>query len=287
MEFVPLTIAALEFRLGEEPGTDREWFTARMRDYLAYDPDGCFALIDHGETVGMVTAVCYQTVGWLGWLYVAQGRRGQGLGEQLMRQGTGYCIRRGMRTIVLEAVVEAVSLYLRVGFRGQFRTQHYRVEKSLLRTSEAAGVQVREIVPEDLARIGKVDQRLFHQDRSRMLGILAANPLFRGWLAERDREVYGYLLLTEASGNCQVGPMVVTVASADGAAIASQLCRAAMDGSGKPLVIRCPLVTEDRANVLAALGAQPMDYHTVRMYAGEVYVPEDTKVLSLGCPGKG
>ncbi|HOD66089.1 MAG TPA: GNAT family N-acetyltransferase [candidate division Zixibacteria bacterium] len=287
MEIAPLTIAGLEFRLREEPGIEREWFTARLRDYLAYEPGGCFALAEGGETVGMVTALCYQTTAWLGWLYVAAARRGAGLGERLMRQGMGYCIARGMRSIVLEAVVEAAPLYRRIGFQRQFRTQHYRLEKTRRGAAPSPSVAVRRFAADDLVRIADLDRRMFGQDRRRVLDLVRRNPLHRGWLAEKEGKVAGYLWATKAAANRQAGPWVIDPGTGDAAETAAALCDAAFAESDRPLILRCPLVTESRARLWDDLGAQAIDYHTERMYAGEEYAPEGEGVLCLGCPGKG
>ncbi len=287
MAIVPLTVDMLEFRLREEPGIDPQWFVPHIRDYLAYDADSCFALQDGGETIGMVTAVPYQTIGWLGWLYVAEKDRGRGLGEELMRRATGHLISRSMKSIVLEAVVEAVSLYKRVGFSEQFFTQHYKIHHDRFAPLDFAGVEVEPFRLKDLERLASFDQRFFHQNRRHVLGISAVNQHFEGWVARIGGEIAGYLFATEASHDRQVGPLVVDPAAADSAVLASALVSATFAAGEKPLHLRCPLIHPDRSQPLLTIGAGEVDYHTVRMFLGDLYPLESPGVLCLGCPGRG
>ncbi len=285
--FVPLSPDMLDFRLVEDDEVEPDWFLTRMRDYIALEPDGCFALVESGRPLGMVTTVCYQKTGWIGWLYVVEAERGKGLGEQLMRQALGYCITRGMRSIVLEAVVEAVSLYRRCGFKSQFQTQHFIVEPGNFQPAAHDSVAVHEFTPEDLPRLKSLDQALFSQDRFRHLEVLTANPNFAGWVAESDSQSVGYLFSTATSKGRQVGPLVVDPDAAEPKAVLSALLSAALDTDSRPMIIRTPLVTGERSMPLIDLGAIARDYYTERMFAGEPYPVEGEGVFSLGCPGKG
>jgi GNAT superfamily N-acetyltransferase len=287
MTFVPLSIDSLNFRLDEDPEIDRDWFTVRMRDYIALEPDGCFALVDDGRPIGMVTSVCYEKIGWIGWLYVAENYRYRGLGAALMRQAVGYCIARGMRTILLEAVLEAVPLYTRLGFRDQFRTQHFHLRHDALRPQPHSNLEVRAILPENLPAIADFDRRNYYDNRSRALELLLVNPTFSGYFAIRSGRTVGYLGLTETRENFSAGPFVVDPHISDSQSIAGALLEATFTASDKPLVLRCPMVTPNRADSLVSAGAEPFDYRTRRMYMGEEYSPDSRAILSLGCPGKG
>lgn len=290
MSILPLTTDLLKFRFEDDPETDPDWFTCRMRNYLRYEPDGCFALADDAGPIGMITAICYQRVGWLGWLFVVPGRRGQGFGAQLMRHGMGYCIARGMRSVVLEAVLPAAPLYRRLGFKDHFRTQHYSLGPDDFLAANPApdpSVRVRPYAPQYLGTVSLLDERQFRQNRLAMIEILSSNPGFSGWVAERGGRVVGFLFMTETAANRSVGPFIVDPRAGSVVGIAARLLEAAFTRRPKPLLIRCPLLTPDRAEPLHALGARPYDYQTIRMFAGDPYPPEGDGVLSLGCPGKG
>jgi len=277
----------LDFRLREEPGIDPHWFVHHIRDYLAYDADSCFALQDGGETIGMITSMTYQTVGWLGWLYVAERNRKQGLGEELMRRAVGHLISRNMKSIVLEAVVEAVPLYKRVGFSEQFFTQHYKITPDRFAPVDFSEVVVEPFQLTQLEKLAVWDEQYFHQNRRHVLGIMSVNQHFEGWVARVDGKTAGYLFASEATDDRQVGPLVVDPNAGDAAMLVSALVNAAFEASRKPLHVRCPLIHPERSRPLDDIGAVEIEYHTVRMFLGDLYLLESPGVLCLGCPGRG
>ena len=287
MELRLLTSEMFSFRLAEENLFDPDWFIPHLDDIIRYHPDGCFALLHNHHPVGMITSTPYRNVGWLGWLYVSKDHRLCGLGERLMQAGIDHLNGLGIGTIIIEAVVEAVSLYRRIGFREQFHTGHYQLDPDKFTSHPHEQIAVHRMTDERLRELAAFDRRFFHEDRLRFFEIVAENKNFEGYLAETDGRICGFLFLTQTSRNRQVSPMVVDPQENRGTAIASALFRAAFDVSDKPLYFRCPMVDMERSRILVQLGATAVDYHTVRMVLGSEYPLERVGVLSLGCPGKG
>jgi predicted N-acetyltransferase YhbS len=287
MKFLPLTIERLQFRLAEDPEAVTGWFEARMQDYLTYDPKGSFAVEENGRMIGMVTTACYRQTGWIGWLYVTPSEWGHGLGAAIMKRAIDHIQSRGMKTVLLEAVVEAVSLYKRLGFVPQFNTQHYQLSAPAKDSAGEGGVTTVPIEKYPMTKLFAFDRRFFHDDRSRLLNVVMKNPLFKGFVAERDNRTVGYIAGTESKVSRQVGPFIVERDVDGDGAVRRALIREMLYQAAKPLYFRCPLVDPDRAAPLLAEGAQKVDYHTVRMYLGDPYSVEQPGVLSLGCPGKG
>jgi len=283
----PLALEHLGYRTAEERDLDGGWFVAHMADYLAFYPEGCFTLFSENKPVGMVTAVPYQTIGWLGWLYVLESRRGSGLGAALMKAGIEHLLSTGMKTIVLEAVVEAVPLYKRLGFGEQFQTQHYLLSPAAQTFGAAEDVSVLPVDAKSLDMIAPFDLRFFGQDRRRMFEIAIVNSRFEGFAAVRDDRLAGFLFMTEGKVNRQVSPMIVEPSLDSDRTVTRSLLAAAFESSDKPLHFRCPLVYRERSRKLLECGAAKIDYHTVRMFLGDEYALEREGVLSLGCPGKG
>ncbi len=289
MDIQPLTIEHLEFRLAEEPGCQRNWFVPHMRDLIRYQPDGCFALCDGDDVIGMVTTTPYQAVGWIGWLYVAERCRERGLGVRLMQTAISYLQNAGMRTILLEGVVEAEPLYRRLGFRRQFITQHYRLDAAVVSRSADDDGDLR-VGPFDKAGLDDIvalDRAFFHQDRRRMFEIVIENENFGGCVLSINDGLRGYLWWTRSEHNRQAGPCIIDSRDPRPNCLLSTLLETAFDMDDRPLYLRCPMVDSDRAALLVQCGAERVDYHTVRMYLGEPYQAESPGVLSLGCPGKG
>jgi len=286
MELRQFTSEMFDFRLAEENLFEPDWFIPHLGDIISYHPDGCFALHDP-HPIGMITSTPYRNVGWLGWLYVSKDHRLCGLGEKLMQAGIDHLKGLGIGTIIIEAVVEAVTLYERIGFREQFHTEHYQLDYDRFTSDIYEQITVHRMSKDRLHELVVFDRQFFHEDRLKLFEIVAENRNFEGYMAETDGRIGGFLFLTGTSRNRQVSPMVVDPQENRGTAIASALFRAAFDVSDKPLYFRCPLVDMERSRILVQLGATEVDYHTVRMVLGSDYPLERMGVLSLGCPGKG
>jgi len=285
MRFCPLSTTMLRFRLDEEPEIEERWFTQRIADLIAYDPEGCLALMDGEEPVGMITTTCYQTVGWIGWLYVAEKVRNRGLGERLMQKAVGHIQARGMNTVALEAVVEAVSLYERLGFVQQFSTHHYLLKNISVEPDRQ--IDICEFGECSLDEVSSFDSRFFEQDRSRIFGLMQDNANFHGWVARYGGAIVGLLFGSEAEEDIQAGPLLVDKSFAGHVTVAAALCERMLGELAKPLRLRCPIVRSGRESIIEQLGAEFSNYRTIRMYLGGEYELERDGTLSLGCPGKG
>lgn len=287
MDIRQLKTDMLEFRLGREPDIDPDWFVAHIDDISRFNPEGCFALCNGEQVVGMITSTVYQSIGWLGWLFVLEEYRNRGLGEKLMRRGIEHIQSRGIKTILLEADTKAISLYRRLGFVEQFSTQHYLLNRKDFVCGKRTAVAVNPVEAADLETVAAFDRQFFHQDRQRLFEIVIRNPGFRGFVARVEGRIAGYMFVTETTENQQVSPLVVDPSPELSEQIAGALFREALKACPRPLYFRCPQIADGYSDVLTNLGAARVNYHTVRMYLGEDYNKERKGMLSLGCPGKG
>lgn len=287
MEIKRLTPEMLRFRLGNDPDIDPDWFVAHLEDIIRYEPDGCFAVCDGDKVVGMLASTTYQKIGWLSWLFVLEQYRMKGLGEQLMRRGIEYLWSRGMKTILLEADPKPVSMYKRLGFQGQFHTQHYTLGRAQLKAGHRTLAAITVSTIDDMPQLATFDEEYFGQNRLGIFQEVFGNPNFRGLVARVKDEVAGYLFLTQSTQYQQVCPLVVDPSREMAEEVAGGLIREAFKVNPKPLYFRCPLVADDYADVLRELGAVEGKYNTLRMYLGDDYPPERKGIFSLGCPGKG
>lgn len=277
----------LAFRLGVDPEIDPDWFVPHLDDIIRFNPEGCFALCDGDDVVGMITSSVYQNLAFLGWLFVLEEYRYRGLGASLMDKAIEHVRSRSVPTILLEADIKAISLYRRLGFEEQFHTEHYRLSPDDISDFKRISVDVTTVTAGDLEQLSAFDRAFFNEDRSRLLEIVLRNVNFRGYVARSGREIIGYLFTTEAPENQQVSPMIVNLSHPRAADTIQALIKTAFEACPKPLYFRCPLLTDRYADTLTGLGAEPVGYHTVRMFLGAPYQTEQKGVLSLGCPGKG
>lgn len=87
---------------------------------ISFEPDGCFIARMGGQNVGMISSTTYDDYAFLGSLIVRNEHRRRGIGETLMRHAIDHMLDRGVKTIELDGVFAAVSLYRRLGFRDKY-----------------------------------------------------------------------------------------------------------------------------------------------------------------------
>ena len=287
MEFQPLTIKHLESRLKKGLEVDPSWFVPHIQDYIKYNPKGCFALVNRNKTLGMVTTTLYDNIGWIGWLYVDDSFRHQGLGERLMRKAIEYINKNKIYSVVIEAVRETATLYQRIGFETQFETHHFKLYPDKIKFNQNNNFQILPISNIPLEKLVDFDLKYFHQNRFDLFKIIKNNPNFSGYVALENEKIIGYIFVTEDSKSLQVSPLIVDLNHPERNQIINFLLSRAFNGQNKPLYFRCPSLQKQYFNFLTSIGAEPTGYFTYRMFLGKEYKIESEGILSLGCPGKG
>jgi len=103
--------------------TDAERWGYLRRDFedlITFEPEGCFVARDGDRRVGVVTSTSYGTYAFVGTLIVDESRRNMGIGRSLLEHAIGFLRDKGVRTIELDGVFQATSLYRRLGFRDKY-----------------------------------------------------------------------------------------------------------------------------------------------------------------------
>jgi len=184
--------------------TSAEGWTSTRGDFeelLEYDPLGCFIGEIEAEPIGMVCAVSYQKFGFVGNLIVDKSCRGQQCGRTLMEHAMHYLQTHGARSILLDGVPEAVTLYERLGFRKICRSM--RLEGAI---SGNASRDVRLMREDDLTLVAELDANLFGGRRDRFLTMrFAAHPEYCKVL-EVKGEIHGYIMGSFSGNSVRIGP---------------------------------------------------------------------------------
>jgi ribosomal protein S18 acetylase RimI-like enzyme len=94
---------------------------------ISLEPKGCFVAWQENTPVGIVTTSSYDNYGFIGTLIVDRPYRDAKIGEALMINSIDYLGKKGVTTIELDGVFEAVSLYRRLGFKDKYFS--YRLNK--------------------------------------------------------------------------------------------------------------------------------------------------------------
>ncbi len=174
---------------------------AEFDGFWRHDPGGCLIAEADGEPVGIAIATSYGAAGFVGEVIVSEAWRGRGVGQRLMDRATAYLRERGARSIYLDGVVKAVSLYERVGFRKVCLSRRFYgpLEGRL-------SPQVRPMIAADMDTINAVDRQTFGADRrfflERRLGLYP--DLCK--VLEQGGAITGYILGRRGSDVIGAGP---------------------------------------------------------------------------------
>lgn len=204
MNIRQMVMSDLDFALNQ---TTLEGWTSTKNDFeelLKFDPEGSFIGEIDGETIGMVCTVNYGEFGFIGNLIVQNQYRGQNLGRILMEIAMKHLLNTGTKSLLLDGVPKAVSLYERLGFR--------KIVKSLRLESVLTGQSseyVRPMIPEDLDRISVSDTSHFGGRRDKFLKMRYSSFPEYCKVLEFEDEIQGFIMGSKRESSIRIGPWVM------------------------------------------------------------------------------
>jgi len=245
---------------------------------LTLEPQGCFVAEEDGQPVGLVTSIAYGKLGWIGNLIVRSPNRKRGHGRALLDTAVGYLLDRGVRTVGLDAALQAVPFYERAGFRPAFELLH------LKRGALPAPAPVPDcLVPfeaKDLHAVAMFDWACFGGRRQRVLrALLPRSPV--AFLAQDQAGVGGYLMARPGNQGWLIGPWAC-VRSAE------PLLTAALATIGQePVRLGVPKMNEQALRAQRRHGFT-VYYREVRMYHGDQEgLGHPERIYAIVSPEKG
>jgi ribosomal protein S18 acetylase RimI-like enzyme len=175
-----------------------------LEGFFLNDPEGCLLAEANGQPVGICFATCYGASGFIGELIVIPDVRGKGVGAALLNHGVQGLIKRGVETVYLDGVLNAVPLYERNGFRKISRS--WRFSGSL---KGKMSTHVRRMTVGDLNEVLTLDKRSIWADRSFFLQRrLELFPELSYVLVNRSR-ISGFIFGRAGQNWVAAGPWVV------------------------------------------------------------------------------
>ena len=111
-----MSVTDLDFALNL---TMLEGWNSTKQDFeeiLQFNPEGSFIGEVDREPIGTVCTVSYGEFGFIGYLIVQNMYRGQNFGKTLLEIAMKHLLKRGTKSILLDGVPQAVSLYEQLGF---------------------------------------------------------------------------------------------------------------------------------------------------------------------------
>ena len=207
--------------------TDLEAWAYTREDFrrlLALSPDGCFVAERDGRMVGVLTTTTYEGLAFLGAVIVAPELRGKGVGKEMMEAALAHLRATGVRTVRLNAYLNAIPFYERLGFRREYEVIRWH-------SPAVPGGQVRGVRPirtADLADLAHMDAKYFGASRRILLARLAEEFPATFLVAEHGGRLRGFIVGNPTGDSCEIGPWVVEPGSSG---IAEDLYRALINSA--------------------------------------------------------
>ena len=240
---------------------------ADLARLVALSPDGCLAAEDEGRLVGLLTTTTYQSLAFLGAVIVSPELRGQGVGRLLMQTALLRLAASHVETVRLNAYLDVVRFYERLGFHGEYEVIRWRTTASP-GAAESAGV-ARAADLEDLAAF---DAKYFGADRSALLDRLIQENPATFVVAREGSAIQGYLVGSPFDGACEIGPWVVAPGRPD---VARNLFRTLVNVVGpREYSFSGPERNPDLVRFVRTGGFSEV-FHTLRMWWGKNLYPGD------------
>jgi len=194
---------------------------------LLMDPEGSFICEDK-QLLGVITSVTYGYTGVIGHLVVSEQARGKKIGQALIKEAVGYCEGAGTESILLYATADGLPVYRKFGFTDR---RQALCTRAVLSEGDHGSPDNRcaLMTPEDLGDVRAMDERLFGDDRHKLLKLLFAQHPQHSWKLEREGKLLGFVMGRTTPVGYDVGPWECTSGPRD----AECLLRAAFRSFGQ------------------------------------------------------
>jgi N-acetylglutamate synthase-like GNAT family acetyltransferase len=167
-------------------------FQSELQRYLKLQPDGWLIAECDGSPVGMVGAVDYGGVAYVGLMGVHPAAQKQGIGWALLEKLLAWLDRRNCPLALLDATQAGVPLYAKFGF--------VEDEKSLVFEQDSVGkrvnclTQVRVLRSHDLNALSAFDTPIFGADRQEVFAAFLQEIPDRAFIVRDETDqISGYL----------------------------------------------------------------------------------------------
>jgi len=264
-----------------EQWNDRKEGIKRMLDY---EQEGCFIAETNGERVGHVFSVSYGKLGWIGLLIVRAEYRRDGVGTMLMKKAIAYLLSRGVETAKLEAVLEIVDLYRKMGFVDEYDSLRFvgKSRKDLSKQNE----RIQPMENEMIADIARFDSRYFGADRSKVVSRLFREYPEYCFVSRSGSTIDGYVMCRKADAGYKLGPLVCDPMDPNIAKKLLVICMSTME-QDEGVYIGVPAPNKAAIKILIELGFEQYS-KSVRMRRGKETANDDARgVFAIGGPMKG
>lgn len=267
---------------------------------IMLNPNNTYIAVINNETaemIGITLAASFGPIGVIGHVIVRPNYRGMGIGEELMNEAMRILEFQGCKTIKLDAVEKAKTLYERVGFIFELNSLRFKINienSSILEDLITKTKKYDQRFPvinckeDDLVKIIDADKEFFGGNREKLLFTLFEDfPEFSFITRDKDDSLAGYLF-----GTFQNGVLKLRAGIADSFETTMDLIRAALKTAKTKeeiQTIALGILENSKWGIkaLKELGFEQTSC-SLRMYCG-VKTPATTNpvIFAIGDPAKG
>ncbi len=168
------------FRIAET--TDWGETSNDIQRYLRNPHHKYILLVNPEGVVNAITlTVAYDEIGFIGHVIVEPEMQGMGIGQEIMIEATNYLLHCGCKTIKLDAVQKAQTLYERIGYLFELNSLRFYLDVSTeeriaqfkeKRRKFTKKFPLNNVKEDDLAEILNADEEMFGCNRDGLLKIL-------------------------------------------------------------------------------------------------------------------
>ena len=257
------------------------WTSTRLdfEELLHFNPEGSFIGEIDGEPVGMVCAVNYGGFGFIGNLIVQNMYRGLNFGKTLMEIAMKHLLDSGTKSILLDGVPKAVSLYEQLCFR--------KISKSLRLEAVLTGhssEHVRQMKLEDLDKISVSDTNHFGGCREKFLQMRFSSFPEYCKILEIDEEIKGFIMGRRSGVSIKIGPWVMNNHSPKSENLLLALAESA---SGNTLKIGMLESNNEALKILKKYGFKETSYSWRMLYGENTEATMSDHLYAICCPARG
>jgi GNAT superfamily N-acetyltransferase len=165
------------------PWADTSWDANRSEFERALHANGLFLAEEDGEVVGFVSSWLEEHVARIGDVYVAQSERREGVGRALIEAVIDNVRARGATHLILNANLEALPFYDRLGFREESRNLVLPLEVRSVGSGRSFGSI--HVQTDDIGAIERAVRQFVPRLPGHSHGSVVAPPR-HGWIAVYD-----------------------------------------------------------------------------------------------------
>jgi len=274
-----MSIDDTDFALSLTSGEGWSDIRSDFESLISYSPTAAFVGEEDGRRIGMVSAVSYGKLGFIGSLIVVRDCRNKGHGTNLMKHAIEHLSGLGVKTLMLDAVEAAIPVYRKLGFSTVCRSLRMKGVVEARRTDN-----VRPMTRRDLPTVLTIDQAHFGADRSHFLK--RTWSLFPEFCKTLDigKSVQGYVMGSPGNDFIRIAPWIVNGGVHRGEDLLREL---AAQSGGKAL--RMGVLERDTTTVelLKTLGFEEVS-SSYRMIQGDSSIVGLSQgIHAIGSPAKG